>query len=147
MKKIKLGIIICDHYRTCSGGKCFKALHKHEGAFEIYKDKEVELIAFGTCGGCPGTNMEYANDEMIKNGVTHIHFATCFLLGHPPCPHMANLEKLIAKNHGLNVTFGTHPIPQKYFIHHTNFKTWNNEFLIKALKPTLSSEKIRLNYD
>ena len=91
--------------------------------------------------------MEYANDEMIKNGVTHIHFATCFLLGHPPCPHMANLEKLIAKNHGLNVTFGTDPIPQKYFIHHTNFKTWNNEFLIKALKPTLSSEKIRLNYD
>jgi hypothetical protein len=35
MEKIKLGVIICDHYRTCSGGKCFKALHKREGAFEI----------------------------------------------------------------------------------------------------------------
>lgn len=146
-EKIKLGIILCDHYRTCSGGKCFKALHNRDGAFEIYKNIEVELAAFATCGGCPGTNIEYAIEEMMDNCVTHIHFATCFLLGFPPCPHMETLEKFIKTKKGMKVTFGTHPIPQKYFIHHTKFKTWNNEFLLKALKPTLSNEKIRLNYD
>lgn len=103
MEKIKLGIIICDHYRTCSGGKCFKALHNREGAFEIYKDNEVELSAFATCGGCPGENIEYALAEMIQNGVTDIHLATGFLVGYPPCPNMDYLEKFITEKSGLKV--------------------------------------------
>lgn len=147
MEEIKLGIIICDHYRTCSGAKCFRALKNREGAFELYKDKDVELVAFTTCGGCPGENIEYAHEEMINNGVTHVHFATGFITGYPPCPHIADLEKFIQNKQVLKVTIGTHPIPQKYFILHNRLKTWNSEFLIKALKPTLSYEKIRLNYD
>jgi len=147
METIKLGIIICDRYRTCAGGKCFKALHNREGAFEIYKDKEVELAAFTTCGGCPGGNIEYAPEEMIKNGVTHVHFATGFLVGYPPCPYIDYFEKFIVEKYGLKVIFGTHPIPQKYYLKHTHLNTWNNECLIKAIKPTLSTEKIRLNYD
>ena len=71
MQKIKIGIIICDRYHTCAGGKCFRSLQNKEGAFEMYKDKEVELAAFTTCGGCPGGNIEYAPEEMKKNGVTH----------------------------------------------------------------------------
>ncbi len=47
-----------------------------EGAFSIYKDMDLEIAAFTTCGGCPGGNIEYAPEEMMKNGVTHIHFAT-----------------------------------------------------------------------
>lgn len=66
MGKIKLGIIICDRYRTCAGGKCFRALQNREGAFEMYKNDDVELAAFTTCGGCPGGNIEYAPEEMIK---------------------------------------------------------------------------------
>jgi len=147
IEKIKLGIMICYHYRTCSGGKCFKALHNREGAFEIYKGKEVELVAFGTCGGCPGENIEYALEEMIQNGVTHIHLATGFLVGYPPCLYMTYIEKLIAKRTGLKMISGTHPIPQKYYTLHTGLKTWNSEFLLKCIKPTISNEKIRLNYD
>ena len=41
--KIKIGIIICDRYSTCAGGKCFRSLRNREGAFSIYKDKEVEF--------------------------------------------------------------------------------------------------------
>ncbi len=26
MEKIKIGIIICNRYRTCAGGKCLRAL-------------------------------------------------------------------------------------------------------------------------
>jgi hypothetical protein len=35
---IKLGIIICDRYWTCGGGKCLRALRNREGAFERYKE-------------------------------------------------------------------------------------------------------------
>jgi predicted metal-binding protein len=80
MEKVKIGIIICDRYSTCAGGKCFRAVANREGAFSIYKDMELEIAAFTTCGGCPGGNIEYAPEEMLKNGVTYIHFATFSLL-------------------------------------------------------------------
>ena len=147
MRKIKLGIIICDRYNTCAGGKCFRALKNREGAFEMYKNDEVELVAFTTCGGCPGGNIEYSPEEMIKNGVTHVHFATGLLVGYPPCPYMDYFSKFIAERYGLNVIFGTHPIPQKYFLKHQNLNTWNTEFLKKAIQGTLNDERTRLDYD
>jgi hypothetical protein len=44
----------------CAGGKCLRALKNREGAFSIYKDKEVKLVGYTACGGCPGGNIEYA---------------------------------------------------------------------------------------
>jgi predicted metal-binding protein len=52
MKKVKAGIIICDRYNTCAGGKCFRSVAAREGAFSIYKNMELEIAAFTTCGGC-----------------------------------------------------------------------------------------------
>jgi len=145
--KIKIGIIICDRYRTCAGGKCFRALKNRDGAFSMYKNREVELAAFTTCGGCPGGNLEYAPEEMKKNGVTHVHFATGFLVGYPPCPYMEHFQKFIPEKYGMTVILGTHPIPQKYFITHNKLDTWSTAFLKEAILPTLSDEQIRLNYD
>jgi predicted metal-binding protein len=147
MKKIKIGIIICDRYRTCAGGKCFRALQNKEGAFEMYKDKDVELAAYTTCGGCPGGNIEYAPEEMKKNGVTHVHFATGCLVGYPPCPYLEHFSKFIPEKYGMEVVFGTHPIPQKYYLTHENLDTWNTHFLKKAITQTLTDEKTRMNYD
>ena len=147
MKKVKIGIIICDRYHTCAGGKCFRALQNNEGAFKMYDDQEVELAAYTTCGGCPGGNIEYAPEEMKKNGVTHIHFATGFLVGYPPCPYMEHYAKFIPENYGMKVVFGTHPIPQKYHLTHQKLNTWNTPFLKEAIKQTLTDEKTRLNYD
>ncbi len=147
MEKLKLGIIICDRYRTCAGGKCLRALRNREGAFAVYKDQEIELAAYTTCGGCPGGNIEYAPEEMVKNGVTHVHFATGFLVGYPPCPYMDYFEKFITEKYGLKVIFGTHPIPQKYYLQHIVLKTWNSKFLIKATEKTICNENIRLSYD
>jgi predicted metal-binding protein len=62
----KIGIIICDRYRTCSGGKCLRALRNREGAFQRYRGEEVELVGYATCNGCPGGNVEYAPAEMKK---------------------------------------------------------------------------------
>jgi predicted metal-binding protein len=147
MEKIKVGIIICDRYRTCAGGKCFRAAANREGAFSIYHDKEIEVAGFTTCGGCPGGNIEYAPEEMKKNGVTDIHFATGLLVGYPPCPYMEYFKNFIPEKYGMKVIMGTHPIPQKYFLTHNLLETWNNEFLKNSIKGTITDEIMRLRYD
>src|SRR5512141_2024375 len=87
-EKIKIGIIICDRYRSCAGGKCFRALRERAGAFAAYAGEDVELVGFTSCGGCPGGNIESSPEEMKKNGAQVIHLATGFLVGYPPCPHI-----------------------------------------------------------
>ena len=44
--KVKIGIIICDRYRTCAGGKCLRAMRNKEGAFAQYADSEIELVGY-----------------------------------------------------------------------------------------------------
>ena len=79
--KVKIGIIICDRYRTCAGGKCLRAMRNKEGAFAQYVDSEIELVGYTTCDGCPGGNVEYTGEEMVKNGAQMIHLATGLLVG------------------------------------------------------------------
>ncbi|HDP98866.1 MAG TPA: CGGC domain-containing protein [bacterium] len=145
--KIKLGIIICNRYHTCAGGKCFRSLRNREGAFSIYKDQEVELVGYTTCDGCPGGNVEYAPAEMIKNGAEVIHLATGLVVGYPPCPRITTFKDFIEEKYGLKVVYGTHPIPQKYFITHTNLKTWDSPRWQEIIQPTLADEQNRLAYD
>ena len=147
MEKIKIGIIICDRYKTCAGGKCFRAVANREGVFSIYKDMDVEVAGFTTCGGCPGGNIEYAPEEMKNNGVTTIHFATGFLVGYPPCPYMEHFKNFIEEKYGIKVIPGTHPVPQKYYLTHMKLNTWKDEFLMDSVENILGDEKTRLNYD
>jgi predicted metal-binding protein len=146
--KTKIGIIICDRYKTCAGGKCFRALANREGAFDIYsKDEDVELVGYTTCGGCPGGNIEYAPEEMKKNGAEVIHLATGLVVGYPPCPYLEDFQKFIPEKYGMKVVVGTHPIPEKYYKTHKNLETWKEPKWSKLLAPTLKDEKIRLMYD
>ena len=146
--KTKIGIIICDRYRSCAGGKCFRALQNREGAFDIYKmDEEVELVGYTSCGGCPGGNIEYAPEEMKKNGADVIHFATGFVVGYPPCPYIHHFKDFIEEKYGMKVVIGTHPIPQKYYITHSKLGTWNATEWNEVIKPTLGDEEIRLDYN
>lgn len=144
---IKIGIIICDRYRECAGGKCFRALRNREGAFDLYKDAPVELIGYTTCGGCPGGNIEYAPDEMKKNGVDVIHFATGFVVGYPPCPYIEHFKKYIQTKFGLSVVVGTHPIPEKYYQTHKTLGTWDAPEWQEMIRPTLADSEIRRSYD
>jgi predicted metal-binding protein len=145
--KIKIGIIICDRYKSCAGGKCFRSIRERTGAFDIYKDKEVELVGYTTCGGCPGGNIEYAPEEMKKNGAEVIHFATGMVVGYPPCPYIDHFKKFIETKYGLEVVVGTHPIPEKYLITHTELKTWDTPEWQELIKATLSDEQTRLAYN
>ncbi|HRY31663.1 MAG TPA: CGGC domain-containing protein [Bacteroidales bacterium] len=145
--KIKIGIVICDRYSSCAGGKCFRSFMNREGAFSHYQGKEAEIAGYTSCGGCPGGNIEYAPEEMKKNGITHIHFATGLLVGYPPCPYMEHFESFIREKYGLKVVFGTHPIPEKYYLTHMAMQTWNTPFLQRAIRDTLCDSMCRLRYD
>ena len=145
---MKIGIIICERYKNCAGGKCFRAAQKREGAFDIYSRKEpVEIVGYTSCGGCPGGNIEYAPEEMIKNGAESIHFATGLVVGYPPCPYISYFKKFIEDKYKIPVIVGTHPIPQKYFITHGNLETWHTDEWQELIKPTVGNEDIRKKYD
>lgn len=143
---VKIGIIICDRYRTCAGGKCMRSLKKREGAFSIYQGKEVELVGYTTCDGCPGGNVEYAPAEMKKNGAQVIHFATGLLVGYPPCPYLFHFRDFIKQKYGLEVVMGTHPIPQSYFETHQKLGTWKSAEWQEIIALTLGNQEIRLSY-
>ena len=146
--KTKIGIIICDRYRNCAGGKCFRALQNREGAFDIYKkDEDVEIVGYTSCGGCPGGNIEYAPEEMKKNGADVIHFATGFVVGYPPCPYIDDFKKFIKEKYQMKVVVGTHPIPEKYRITHSKLGTWNSAEWRGFIQPTMADERMRLDYN
>ncbi|MDZ7764777.1 MAG: CGGC domain-containing protein [Melioribacteraceae bacterium] len=145
--KVNIGIIICDRYRDCAGGKCFRAIREREGAFEIYKGKEIEIVGYTSCGGCPGGNIEYAPGEMSKNKVDVIHLATGMVVGYPPCPRVNYFKKFIETYYGIPVVVGTHPIPEKYYTTHIKLDTWNTSEWKELIKPTLKKRETRLAYD
>ena len=146
-EKIKIGVIICDRYKSCEGGKCFRSVKERAGAFDIYKDKDVELVGYTSCGGCPGGNIEYAPEELKKNGAEVIHFATGMVVGYPPCPYINHFKEFIETKYGLKVVVGTHPIPENYYLTHTKIGTWNNNEWIDFITPTLKDRAVRLAYD
>ncbi len=146
-EKRKIGIIICDRYRRCAGGKCFRSLRNRDGAFERYKNIEVEVVGYTTCDGCPGGNIEYAVEEMKKNGAEVIHLATGLIVGYPPCPHISYFHDFIKTRYNLEVVYGTHPVPQKYFIMHDKLGTWDNPDWQKIIQVTLVDEETRLSYN
>ncbi len=147
MDSIKIGIVICHRYHTCAGGKCFRAAQKREGAFSIYNKQDLEIVGYTTCDGCPGGNIEYAPEEMKKNGATAIHFATGMVVGYPPCPYITHFRDFIKQKYNMDVVVGTHPIPQKYYSTHSKFQTWNTPEWQELILPTLTDEKTRLAYD
>lgn len=143
----KIGIIICDRYRTCAGGKCLRSMRNREGAFSRYKDQEIELVGYTTCNGCPGGNIEYAGDEMVKNGVQVIHLATGFLVGYPPCPYIDTFKQFLENRYPVQVVLGTHPIPQKYLDMHRSLGTWEDPSWVLRLKDTMADEVTRIAYN
>ncbi len=143
----RVGIIICDRYRSCAGGKCLRALREREGAFARYAGDEVELVGFTSCGGCPGGNVEDAPAEMKKNGAQVVHLATGLVVGYPPCPHIDAFRRFIPEKFGLEVVVGTHPIPEKYRITHSRLGTWDDPAWEPLLAPTLADERTRKAYD
>lgn len=146
-EKTRIGIIICDRYRTCAGGKCFRSFREREGAFARYAGLDAEIAGYTTCGGCPGGNIEYSGEEMRKNGVTVVHLATGFLVGYPPCPSIDHFASFLRERFGFEVVLGTHPIPAKYSNMHDKLGTWSTPDWDARLAPVMADSATRAAYD
>ncbi len=123
---MRVGIIICDRYKSCDGGKCFRSARNLEGAFKKYNEP-VEIVGYSSCGGCPGGNIENVVSGMKKYGAQTIHLATGFLAGYPPCPYIDVFVKFIKEKTDLDVVVGTHPMPTNYISMHEKIGDWNNK--------------------
>ena len=142
---MKVGIIICDRYRSCAGGKCFRAVRERTGGFSAYSSEEpLEVVGYTSCGGCPGGNIEYAPEEMIANGAQAIHLATGFIVGYPPCPWLDYFREFLEQKYSVPVVVGTHPIPEKYHRVHKDLPSLCSLELCKA---AMATEEIRRTYD
>ena len=146
-EKVKIGIIICDRYRRCAGGKCLRAMREKAGAFSIYDGKELELVGYTSCDGCPGGNVEYAGEEMIKNGAQAIHLATGLVVGYPPCPYIQTFKSFLENRFDVPVVVGTHPIPAKYLTMHKKLGTWQEAAWKPLIAPTIADAQTRALYD
>lgn len=144
-----IGIIICGRYQNCGGGKCFRAMRERVGGFSIYpKDEDVQVVGYSYCGGCPGGNIEYVPEEMIKNGAQAIHLATGLVVGYPPCPRIHAFKEFIESKYKIPVVVGTHPIPMKYFTENEKLSFWE-KMSMKELAPELfkDTEDVMLDYN
>jgi len=122
-------------------------MKNREGAFDIYEGQELELVGFTTCDGCPGGNIEYLGEEMVKNGAQVIHLATGLVVGYPPCPHIGSFKAFLEERYGLKVVVGTHPIPQKYLDMHTRLGTWDAVPWKPLIEPTMGDAGLREDYN
>lgn len=144
-KDMRIGVIICDRYRDCAGGKCFRAMRERVGAFAVYgQDEPLELVGYSSCGGCPGGNVETVPEEMIKNGAEAIHLATGLVVGYPPCPYLDYFVQFIEHRYGVPAVVGTHPIPEKYRQVHSGLPSWSTLADHEALMET---KEIRQAYN
>jgi len=101
-------------------------MREHTGGFSLYpEDEELQLVGYSTCGGCPGGNVEYVPEEMIRNGAEVIHLATGLVVGYPPCPYIMQFKEFIETKYRIPVVLGTHPIPMKYFLVHRQMSQWD----------------------
>jgi predicted metal-binding protein len=142
---MKIGIIICDRYRTCGAGKCLRAIRERAGAFSRYPaDEPLELVGISTCAGCPGGNVEYVPEEMIKNGAQAIHLATGMVVGYPPCPYLDDFRAFVARRYGVPVVVGTHPAPEKYCLVHRDLPSWPS---LAQHADLMATEEVRRAYD
>ena len=116
---MKVAIIACQKMveMGCPGKEacvsCFKAINEKSGAFERYKD--VELVAFTTCGGCPGKRFPM-RIKLLKTaaGAEAIHIANCTFL-QPECPYI-NFDEICKKlmeELEIPIVFGTHTLVKK----------------------------------
>jgi predicted metal-binding protein len=136
----KIGILICGRYKSCGGGKCFRALKERVGGFAVYsKEEDVQVVGYSYCGDCPGGNVEYVPEEMKKNGAEVIHLATGLVVGYPPCPRIRHFKEFIESRYEIPVVIGTHPIPLKYMEMHRKLSFWE-KMNMEALAGDLMKE-------
>jgi len=102
---LKVGIIRCQQTEDmCPGTTDFKVARDGIGAFAAAGP--VEIVAFLSCGGCPGKRAVTRAKMMVERGAQAIVFASCIGRGLPigfVCPHFAAMADAVRRKIGPNV--------------------------------------------
>ena len=102
---MKAGVIRCMQTEDyCPGNGCMKMMQNGLGAFE--GEKDIEIVGFVNCGGCPGKKALLRARKLIERGADTIAFASCITKGTPfgyPCPFREKMEELVKKEAGTEV--------------------------------------------
>ena len=145
---VKIGIMICDRNRKCTGNKCFKSILERDGVFSEYPpDEPIEVVGWIACGGCPGERLEFAPADMKKYGAEVIYLASCYLAGYPVCPYIRDHKTYIENVVGLKVVVGTHPMPQNYIDAHGKAGDWDRDDAHEFLKNVMGDPEKARKYD
>lgn len=116
----KVAIIGCKRVQDqlcIACAKCLKAIAERDGEFKRYKDDdELELVALGHCGDCPGlimpklTLMNEIVDYLYRD-YDILHLGTCIVKAKKTgqCPlDFDQITQLVKQNFGKEVVIGTH---------------------------------------
>jgi len=145
---VKIGVMICDRNRKCTGNKCFKSMLERDGVFSEYPpDEPIEVVGWMACGGCPGERLEFAPADMKKYGAEVIFLASCYLAGYPVCPYIRDHKTYIENVVGLPVVVGTHPMPQNYIDAHGKAGDWDRDEAHEFLKNVMGDPEKARKYD
>ena len=148
IEMVKIGIIICDRNRKCTGNKCFRSINERDGMFaEIPENEPIEVVGWIACGGCPGERLEFAPADMKKYGAEAIYLATCYLAGYPACPYLEDHKNYIENVVKLPVIIGTHPMPQNYIEVHNAIGDWERDQVSVLVNKLTVNKKASLKYD
>ena len=113
---VRVGIIGCQEVMKagCAGTEactnCYKAAKSREGEFSRYNE-DVEIVALGNCGGCPGRRVVAKSGLMVKNlEIDAIHLSSCMTKLLPRCPNLKpeELKSIIEEKFNIPVIIGTH---------------------------------------
>ena len=98
----KVGIIRCQQTEDmCGGGTCLKTAA--EGKLAFTELGPAQVIAFISCGGCPGKKIMPRALNLTKQGAEVIALASCLQKGTPvdmPCPHFAAIKTALTPRLG-----------------------------------------------
>ena len=144
---VKIAIICCDNVKnefSCGAAGCLGSFNARKAMFERYKDdKDVELVGFATCAGCPTI---VAPDKILKKvkplveigKAEKIHFSSCMVT---LCPFMQKYRSAIkAAYPDVEVLMGTDSTPDQP---HETMKTIFKKLLTEP-EPDISAEFTRV---
>lgn len=116
----RIVIVSCKKIKdvTCvSCIKCFKAIQERQGEFARYQGQEIDVVAMGDCGDCPGLvvpKVALISDPAKAYGRDFdvIHVGACIVKAATTakCPiDVEDLAKKLQAKFGKEVVVGTHP--------------------------------------
>lgn len=115
----KIAILRClQTSASCAGAGCLRAFNEKTGAFTVYGEEPLQLMAVWTCNGC-GNNLlenqagiEKKLARMESLGVDIVHLSGCTRKKNEAgekvrCPNVEKLAERL-KAMGIEIADGTH---------------------------------------